>query len=192
MPSLPAYAPGKQIGADGLQQDPKPGPEASPVTDREAHFVDGVAVGGGGQSPPPTLVGIAAELGRIEDKLARIMGRPSGAGACQFVDRSGVILDRVKDVKDGVDDLLARGEALMGPIHVISEAPANYDGSGNRERFVFDIPRLPVSEFETLLWQRLLEYLHTQKRWRQHVAKVETNPKPLRIQWIEVPFTEGG
>jgi hypothetical protein len=148
-------------------------------------------VGGGGQAPPPTLVGIAAELGRIEDKLTKGVGRAVGAGTCRFVDRSGAILDRVKGVKDGVDDLLARAEPLMGPIHLISEAPANYDASGDRERFEFDIPRLPVSEFETLFWQRLLEFLHTQKRWRNHVARQETNPKPIRIQWIEVPGTGG-
>jgi hypothetical protein len=38
-----------------------------------------------------------------------------------------------------------------------------------------------------LFLQRLLEFLHTQKRWRTHVAKQETYPKPIRIQWIEVP-----
>ena len=189
-PSFPAYSPGKQIGADGLQEDPKSGPEDAPVTDRDAHIVDGVSVGGGGQSPPPTLVGIAAELGRIEDKLNKGVGRPASGGACRFVDRTGEVLEVIESLQFDVDELSERPERKLGPLAVTSEAPADFNGDGTRASFAIDIPRLPATEFETLFLQRLLEFLHWQKTCRNHVAKKGTDGDPVTITWREVPYAE--
>lgn len=176
------------IGPDGLQQDPARGSEAPPVTDRDVHFVDGVAVGGAGQSPPPTMDGIAKELGRLEAKMALSLARPSGGGSCQFTDRIDEVLEVIESLQYDVDELSLRPERKLGPVVVTSESPADFDADGSRSAFSFDIPRLPASEFETLFLKRLLEYLHWQKACRGLVAKRGTGGDPVTITWVEDPY----
>ena len=157
--------------------------------------MEGLEFGGVGQGPPPTLVGIAVEVGRLETKLAwlveRLLRSGGGGGGCQFVDRTDEVLEVIESLQLDVDELSARGEPEIGPLVYTVEAPADYDELGERERFEFDIPRLPASEFTSLYLKRQAEYQHQLKVWRSHVAKKETNPKPVRIEWEEVPAAGG-
>jgi hypothetical protein len=164
-----------------------------PAPDPGVHVVDGVEFGGGGQPPPPSLVGIAAELGRLEAKMAWLIGRPAsgGGGSCQFIDRTDEVLEVIESLQFDVDELSGRPEPKMGPLVYESESPADYDGQGNRIKFKFDIPRLPASQFLSAYLKRQAEYQHVTNTWRKHVAKRETNPKPILIQWEEVPVSEG-
>ena len=192
---LPMPGPGPVITTDGAAR-----PELEPVTDPikptpDIHVVEGIEFGGGGQDPPPTLRGIAAELGRLESKAAwlveRLLRSGGGGGGCQFVDRTDEVLEVIESLQFDVDELSARGEPKIGPLVYTVEAPADYDELGEREKFEFDIPRLPASEFISLYLKRQAEYQHQLKVWRNHVARKETNPKPIRIEWEEVPVAGG-
>jgi hypothetical protein len=137
------------------------------------------------------MIGIAGELGRIEGKLAWLISRSGqgGGGICNFSDRTDEVLEAIESLQVDVDDIGERIDPLMGPLVYTSEAPADYDALGNREKFEFDIPRLPASEFISRYLKRQAEYQHQIKIWRNHVARRETNPKPIRIEWEEVPVS---
>jgi hypothetical protein len=178
--------------------DWKPGPldreQADPVrqTPENAHItgIDVIDPPGGG--PRPDLPSMARELGRIELKLEMVLGLlPKGSGSCRFSDaKLDDLLDALESLQLDVDDIGEKVDPLMGPLVYTSEAPADYDSLGNREKFEFDIPRLPASAFVSLYLKRQAEYQHTLKVWRNHVAKRETNPKPIRIEWEEIPVSE--
>ena len=188
---LPLPAPGPVVTTDGAARPelkPAPGPvRPSP----DVHIVDGVEFGGGGQSPPPTLVAVAAELGRIETKLAWLISRSGNGvgGGCQFLDRTDEVLEVIESLQFDVDELAGRPERELGPLAVTSEAPADFNDDGARASFEIDIPRLPATQFETLFLQRLLEFLHWQKSCRNHVAKRGTDGDPVTITWRQVPFS---
>lgn len=184
---------GPVIGPDGL---PQPEVQEAPVTQtpKEAHVIGGELVEGIGGGPRADLPGIATELGRVERKLELLLLRGTGgSGSCKFNDaKLDEIIEMLDSLQFDVDELSTREEPKLGPLVYTVEAPADYDISGNRETFVFDIPRLPASEFMSLYLRRQAEYQHRLKIWRNHVAKRETNPKPIRIEWEEIPFSEDG
>jgi hypothetical protein len=154
--------------------------------------VGGQAFGQPNQQPPPTLQGIAEELGRLEEKAAWLIlrelarGEPGGPA----LDRTDEILEVIESLQVDVDELAGRPERELGPLAVTSEAPADFNADGTRASFEIDIPRLPATEFETLFLQRLLELLHWQKACRNHVAKKGTDGDPVTITWREVPYSE--
>ena len=193
-PVLVPRLPGVQVGPDW-----KPGPlgdvQVDPVrqTPDDAHIVGTDVIDPPGGGPRPDLPSMAKELGRIELKLSLLLGRLSSAsGSCRFDDtKLNEIIEMLESLQLDVDALGEHAEPEMGPLVYISEAPADYDAFGNREKFQFDIPRLPASQFISLYLKRQAEYQHQLKIWRNHVAKRETNPKPVRIEWEQVPVSEG-
>lgn len=197
-PKVPRPAPlikpervGPIIGPDGFPQ-PEAQEDAAPQTPPDAHVVNGMLIQGPGGGPRPDLVSIAIELGRLEVKAAMALeGVGGGSGSCQFNDaKLDEIIEMLDSLQVDVDELSARKEPELGPLVYAVEAPADYDVLGNREKFEFDIPRLPASEFMSLYLKRQAEYQHQLKIWRNHVAKRETNPKPIRIEWEEIPSLE--
>lgn len=103
LPALPGRQPsappdtrpepvGPQPGNDG-EVGPGPGPGRDPVappgppqTDPDVITVGGEQIGQPGFRPPPTLVGIASELGRLEQKMERMIRDQS-----EPLDLSGII-----------------------------------------------------------------------------------------------------
>jgi hypothetical protein len=107
---------GAVLPPDGGPPGPGPGPGPGPdPTDPNQHQTPGGPVGGGGQAPPPTLEGIAQELGRQESKLNLLLSRPApdpggggGGGGGGFPDLSGLL--QLLTTIDG-----AGGYQLTGP-----------------------------------------------------------------------------
>lgn len=184
--------PGVQTGPDWVP-GPVGGGQSDPVrqTPPNAHVTGSGVVDPPGGGPRPDLPSMAKELGRIELKLEMALGLLSrGTSPCRFSDEKlDDLLENLESLQIDVDDIGERIDPPMGPLVYTSEAPADYDVIGNREKFVFDIPRLPASQFVSLYLKRQAEYQHTLKVWRTHVAKRETNPKPIRIEWEEVPVS---
>ena len=194
-PVLVPRLPGVQVGPE-WRPVPLGDVQVEPVrqTPDNAHVVGTDLIDPQGGGPRPDLPSMARELGRIELKLERLLlPRQSEPSLCRF-DSSKLdeIIEMLESLQLDVDELGERAEPEMGPLVYTSEAPADYDALGDREKFQFDIPRLPASQFISLYLKRQAEYQHQLKIWRNHVAKRETNPKPIRIEWEEVPVSEDG
>ncbi len=183
--------PGQPVNPDGTVGRPVSDPAVG-RTDPNTHVVGRDLVGDPSIRPRPDLLSMSVELGRVEQKLALLLLRQvgGGGGGGQGSDRTGEVLAKLEQLRGELDGLAKRPERMVGPVRVRSEAPADFNPDGSRKAFVFDIPRLPASAFEALFLQRLLEFLHVQKTWRNHVAKVGTSGEPVTITWQEVPALE--
>lgn len=89
-----------EFGNDGRPlQLPPPGPVQTPEDEIE---VEGERIGQPGFRPPATMVGIASELGRIEQKVERLL-RPSLPDEGE-VDL-GPVLERLEDLEEKLEEL---------------------------------------------------------------------------------------
>ena len=184
VPTLPPAAdPG-----DGLKPLPLTPKESPPATDNGTHVVGGEQVGGVGQAPRPTLDGIAVALGQIEDKCAWLMRR-SGVGAgpmpSGWLDK---ILETIQKALEGVDGDKPPKLPMLGPVHYIALAQADFNSDGSRRQFVFNVPRQEASDFLAQYLQLQAEYLFWLKGLKAFVAKRPTvDTSPVTITWLEVP-----
>jgi hypothetical protein len=101
-----------------VPQAPPP-PVKTPV---DAHIVNGQPVRSPG--PQPTPVGIAKEVGRIEEKLAQLID-PKRAGNGDLTDRLGLIWQAVQALIEAI-----KSQAEAGSYQLSS--PCELDGNNNR------------------------------------------------------------
>lgn len=96
----PVPNPVPQPGPDGVPV-PVPVPQP-PVTPPDVEQTPDGPVGGGGSPPPPTLPGIAAEVGKIEQKILKLMQRPQvGTDLTDLLQLLATILGWLNGVHEG-------------------------------------------------------------------------------------------
>lgn len=101
---VPGTAPGSKPGPGGDELDgkgelkPKPKPEVTTRPTWEADYGTG-PIGSPAQQPRPTPVGIATELGRLEEKAAALLQAP--AGGLNILDAIEAILTFLASMADG-------------------------------------------------------------------------------------------
>jgi hypothetical protein len=101
-----AQSPTPQPGPDGSLV-PVPPPAVVPTLPGVEQTPDG-PVGGPGTSPPPTLQGIAQEVGRIEQKVLRLLNRPNPQGdLTDMLQLLLQLLDLLGNVHQGGEYLLS-------------------------------------------------------------------------------------
>ena len=110
--------------AGGVQPTPQVPPTKTPTT---VHVVNGSQIPANG--PQATPQGIAQELGRIENKLARLLN-PSPRGGPDLTDRLGLIWSAIQALAEIINSTGASGEYRLS-------SPCVVDDNGQRvERVV--------------------------------------------------------
>lgn len=110
--------------AGGVQPTPQLPPTKTPTT---VHVVNGSQIPANG--PQATPQGIAQELGRIENKLARLLN-PSPRGGPDLTDRLGLIWSAIQALAEVINSTGASGEYRLS-------SPCVVDDNGQRiERVV--------------------------------------------------------
>lgn len=89
----------------------RPAPPVVPVTPVDVVVVDGEVIGGPGQAPRADMIGIAAELGRIERKTENLMRRPENGGPGELAEEGilGALRDKLQQLLDELLNDVAGG-----------------------------------------------------------------------------------
>lgn len=89
----------------------RPVPPVVPVTPVDVVVVDGEVIGGPGQAPRADMIGIAAELGRIERKTENLMRRPENGGPGELAEEGilGALRDKLQQLLDELLNDVAGG-----------------------------------------------------------------------------------
>ena len=117
---------GDPVPVDGSWAPPPALPPT--VTPTDVHTVGGSPVTSTG--PAPTMEGIAKEVGRIEEKLARLLD-PNRTPATSPLDRLGELLKQLADIYQLMTALTSGGEYVINSPCVLDE---------NDERINYTVP----------------------------------------------------
>ena len=159
--------------AGEVQPKPKPPPVTTPT---DTHVIDGIPIPGNG--PQPTTQGIATELGRVENKLARLIDTKSDAPG-QVRDRLGILTDNLGTVLDFFQSINAAGEYEIS-------SPCVLDENGNR--VVVKVPYSGALQSFGVLSNKidaLAQLLQEHKNLKQ--PNCSTKPV-LTGEWVSVNF----
>ena len=155
----------------------QPTPQLPPAkTPTNVHVVNGVPIPGNG--PQPTPQGMAQELGRIENKLARLIN-PKPQGGADLTDRLSLILRAIEAVAELINSVGADGEYRIS-------SPCVRDENGDRIETV--VPFNGAINAFGVLQNRidaLAGVMQAQKDLKQPICSV----KPvLTGEWVSVNF----
>lgn len=175
----PALAPaGRPIAADG---NLVPLPPALPATTpADVHFPvpGGAPVGGLAQSPPATLAGIAAEVGRIEAKLNRLLN-PLTPG--DSTDLLQLLWQAVQALFNSMVDNRPAGEYLLS-------TPCELDEDG--DRIVSSVGYPETSDNTAAVLARidaLAALLQTHKDLKQPICRqTPAVGQPVQVQFVQI------
>ena len=175
LPPVPATA--TPTGPDGRPiLKPGPGPITTPA---DVHFPGGVPVPS--NPPQPTLQGIAAEVGRIENKLARLFAPPGGDG-----------FDWAEKLREVWDIINSRYEA--GYYDLWAPCDKGPTGEFLHEKFEWDAG---FSEFGSLRVRldAIAQMLQRQKDWKQPICEPEipaNNGRAINVQFRSTVASPNG
>lgn len=113
--TVPKPVPGSSVvPAQGPLPTPRPNPEETPS---DQHLTPVGPVGGSGQAPPPSLDGIAKEVGRIEKKLVQMQAaQPDTSALLDLLDELlGQIPGLIRDALQGLLDDRPGGSYSLTP-----------------------------------------------------------------------------
>lgn len=175
----PALAPaGRPIAADG---NLVPLPPALPATTpADVHFpvAGGSPVGGLAQSPPATLAGIAAEVGRIEAKLNRLLN-PLAPG--DSTDLLQLLWQAIQALYNSMVDNRPAGEYLLS-------TPCELDDYG--DRIVSSVGYPETSDNTAAVLARidaLAALLQTHKDLKQPICRqTPAVGQPVQVQFVQI------
>lgn len=175
----PALAPaGRPIAADG---NLVPLPPALPATTpADVHFPvpGGSPVGGLAQSPPATLAGIAAEVGRIEAKLNRLLN-PLAPG--DSTDLLQLLWQAIQALYNSMADNRPAGEYLLS-------TPCELDEDG--DRIVSSVGYPETSDNTAAVLARidaLAALLQTHKDLKQPICRqTPAVGQPVQVQFVQI------
>jgi hypothetical protein len=177
VPPVPATATPTATGPDGRPL-PKPGPLV-PTTPQDVHFPGGIPITS--NPPQPTLQGIAAEVGRIENKLARLFAPPGGDG-----------FDWAEKLRELWDIINSRYEA--GYYDLWAPCDKGPTGEFLHEKFEWDAG---FSEFGSLRVRldAIAQMLQRQKDWKQPICEPEipaNNGRAINVQFRSTVASPNG
>jgi hypothetical protein len=158
-----------QLGPDGELVRPPDRPPTKTEVGEEL-TPDG-PVGQKGKSPPPTLDGIAGEVGRIEQKMLKLMARPA-------LDPESVV-DAIKDAvkpEPPPPYVFSGGEYLLSsPCDPLASAPLAADWEGG------------VGELSELRKKidAIAELIQHAKNKRQPICHVRATGQPVVVDFVE-------
>lgn len=175
----PVLAPaGRPIAADG---NLVPLPPALPATTpADVHFPvpGGSPVGGLAQSPPATLAGIAAEVGRIEAKLNRLLN-PLAPG--DSTDLLQLLWQAIQALYNSMADNRPAGEYLLS-------TPCELDEDG--DRIVSSVGYPETSDNTAAVLARidaLAALLQTHKDLKQPICRqTPAVGQPVQVQFVQI------
>lgn len=179
-PALPAAAP---VEVDRRPQPvpvpvrgPLPVPEPEPIRQLDPTVVTypGIQVGQPGSIPPPTLQGIASEVGRIEQKVARLL-----------TDGPPVDLPDLGALLDLLQALLSQVDGTTYQLRV----PCGRDENGDPlPPIEFDVPSRPDASSAILArLDTLAAMLDEHKQLRQPICKGKPAGEPVTVTFAEIP-----
>lgn len=168
-PVLPPADPDVAVGPDGATETAAP-PASVPTTAPETTVIGGVPVGGPGTAPPPTLPGIAAELGRIEKKLEITLG-----GGPPPADPDAPRLPSLLDILDLLEDLFDLFEAPQEATTYSLGSPCELDDDGEvLPPYLVPIP--PDKGIDAVVYRldAIAELIQEHKNQRQPICRNTT------------------
>lgn len=175
----PALAPaGRPIANDGNLVPLPPALPATTPTDVHFPVAGGSPVGGLAQSPPATLAGIAAEVGRIEAKLNRLLN-PLAPG--DSTDLLQLLWQAIQALYNSMADNRPAGEYLLS-------TPCELDDDGNR--IVSSVGYPETSDNTTAVLARidaLAALLQTHKDLKQPICRqTPAVGQPVQVQFVQI------
>lgn len=175
----PALAPaGRPIAADGNLVPLAPTLPATTPADVHYPVAGGAPVGGLAQSPPATLAGIAAEVGRIESKLNRLLN-PLAPG--DSTDLMQLLWQAIQALYNSMADNRPAGTYLLS-------TPCELDEDGNRIDSSVEYPETSDNTAAVLARiDALAALLQIHKDLKQPICRqTPAVGQPVQVQFVQI------
>lgn len=134
------------------------------TTPRERLIEAGMPFGSPGQAPPPTMQGIAAEVGRIEQKLAQVLRDQTNPGNA-LADLLRTIIGEA--IGEAIGELFSKVPASDWTY----TAPCDRNAEDLPEEAVFQIAELSFQQATIARLEALADVMQTLKNWKQPVCR---------------------
>jgi hypothetical protein len=142
---------------------------APPVTPPGVEVTPDGPIGQPGTPPPPTLVGIAAEVGRIEQKTRQLLDRPAGGVDLQE------LIDALLAALEPEEDTYPAGSYVLNPV-CEEKDPAVVNWPGGEGALGLVNAKLDA----------LAELLQAHKDFRQPICATKASGQPVTVQFQEI------
>lgn len=140
-----------------------------PVTPPGTEVIPGGVIGQPGTSPPPTLVGIASEVGRIEQKVRAVLDKPSEGS--DLTD----LLQLLSELLEFLKSLHGPGSYTLTPV---CEAGDSVEAEWSAGVGTLDLVSKKIDA--------LAELLQAHKNMRQPICHVKAVGQPVTVNFREV------
>lgn len=173
-PGLVTQAPPQTTPLTPTGPAPIAPPVKAPITPLEGVVIGGELIGGPGSPPPPTMAGMAAELGRLEKKGELML------------ERSGP-LAQIPDVIDAIADLVELLDSF-DPGGSYSIRPACGTDANGDPLPPIEVPIQPglgLAHAVTARLDAIAELIDHHKQLRQPICKGKPTGQPVTVTFVE-------